>query len=563
VYNPYPVSGKYIPYTGNEILTISFNNMEVVGANMDVARALMMVTVMCLASLSGCFGEDNSLEEISEGDLKVSPSVIPGGEWSVITLKADTAMSVFVPYFVQDPGSMRAQNGTVFDLKDGDSVSMNVLFPPRNSDIIFLIGDYGRENWPIRAPDVSWAAWANGLTEGSAAIMAVDNADAGGEWKWIVPANESGGDVVIKSLETVRDQRSDLTEADGVGASGGWVNGRDVYDWVDFITDDSPCATCGPDGAVGYLDRWVGNANPSYEHAVVYFEGVMLGYGLDRVEVHRFQSNTAWSVNICGYKDGSVYPDEWLIFGAHFDIAPPIAYTPGAEIGIPGYGTRHGAYDNAAGSSMVLTTASVLAEFDARRTMVFCLWSSEEEGLWGSRSFANDLPDGVTVSNYLNLDMAGVNYPGDYALSVYLGPDGTGDVIDQPGMYYLAEWIGADALDLGYEIERGREAWLADGESPLWGDIYEDTVAVYESPTARSDHQSFQNIGVATLGWNGLVDGYPCYHRECDTMETMIDYMGTDDSTGINNLVHSWDIVTWWAVYAFLHMDQTPVPNEL
>ena len=563
MYNPYPVSGKYIPYTGNEILTISFNNMEVVGANMDVARALMMVTVMCLASLSGCFGEDNSLEEISEGDLKVSPSVIPGGEWSVITLKADTAMSVFVPYFVQDPGSMRAQNGTVFDLKDGDSVSMNVLFPPRNSDIIFLIGDYGRENWPIRAPDVSWAAWANGLTEGSAAIMAVDNADAGGEWKWIVPANESGGDVVIKSLETVRDQRSDLTEADGVGASGGWVNGRDVYDWVDFITDDSPCATCGPDGAVGYLDRWVGNANPSYEHAVVYFEGVMLGYGLDRVEVHRFQSNTAWSVNICGYKDGSVYPDEWLIFGAHFDIAPPIAYTPGAEIGIPGYGTRHGAYDNAAGSSMVLTTASVLAEFDARRTMVFCLWSSEEEGLWGSRSFANDLPDGVTVSNYLNLDMAGVNYPGDYALSVYLGPDGTGDVIDQPGMYYLAEWIGADALDLGYEIERGREAWLADGESPLWGDIYEDTVAVYESPTARSDHQSFQNIGVATLGWNGLVDGYPCYHRECDTMETMIDYMGTDDSTGINNLVHSWDIVTWWAVYAFLHMDQTPVPNEL
>tara|TARA_Y100000768_G_scaffold102711_1_gene75082 strand:+ start:1246 stop:2937 length:1692 start_codon:yes stop_codon:yes gene_type:complete len=563
VYNPYPVTGKCVPHTGNEILTISFNNREVVGTNMDVARALMMVTVMCLASLSGCFGEDSVSEKISEDDLKVSPSIIPGGEWTVITLKASTEMSVFVPYFVQDPGSMRAQNGTVFDLKEGESVSMNVLFPPRNSEIIFLIGDYGRENWPIRAPDVSWVAWADGQTEGSAAIMAVPNEDAGGEWKWIVPANQSGGDVVIKSLQTVRDQRTDLTDADGVGASSGWVNGRDVYEWVDFITDDTPCATCGPDGAVGYLDRWIGNANPSYEHAITYFEGVMQGYGLDRVEVHRFQWNTAWAVNICGYKDGSVYPDEWLIFGAHFDIAPPVAYTPGAEIGVPGYGTRHGAYDNAAGSSMVLSTAKVLAEFDARRTMVFCLWSSEEEGLWGSRSFANDLPDGITVSNYLNLDMAGVNYPGDYAMSVYLGPDGTGDVIDQPGMYYLAEWIGADALDLGYEIERGREAWLADGESPLWGDIYEDTVAIYESPTARSDHDSFQQIGVATLGWNGLVDGYPCYHRECDTMETMIDYMGTDDSTGINNLVHSWDIVTWWAVYAFLHMDQTPVPNEL
>ena len=140
---------------------------------MDVARALMMVTVMCLASLSGCFGEDSVSEEISEGDLKVSPSILPGGEWSIVTLKASTDMSVFVPYFVQDPGSMRAQNGTVFDLKDGESVSMNVLFPPRNSEVIFLIGDYGRENWPIRAPDVSWASWADGQTEGSAAIMAL------------------------------------------------------------------------------------------------------------------------------------------------------------------------------------------------------------------------------------------------------------------------------------------------------------------------------------------------------------------------------------------------------
>ena len=539
-----------------------------VPVSVDGIRAVLMVTIMFVAPLSGCFGEEVDSSSLGQDSLNVYPSTIPAGEWVVITLRADADMSVFVPYFIQDPGSLRAQNGTVFDLKKGDSISMNALFPPRNSDVVFLISDYGREDWPIRGPDVSWDSWASGATDGESSISAVENQDSGGEWRWIIPGNNSGGDVSIKYIETIRNERSDLSDADGVAASDGWVNGRDVYEWVEFITDDTPCTEalfvgCGPDLARGYLDRWVGNANPSYEHAVTYFEGVMQGYGLDSVEVHRFQSNTAWSVNICGYKEGSVYPDEWLIFGAHFDIAPPIAYTPGAEIGIPGYGTRHGAYDNAAGSSMVLTTASVLAEFDARRTMVFCLWSSEEEGLWGSRSFANDLPDGVTVSNYLNLDMAGVNFPGDYALSVYLGPDGTGEEIDQPGMYHLAEWIGADALDLGYEIERGREAWLEGGESPLWGVEYVDTVAIYESPTARSDHQSFQNIGVATLGWNGLVDGYPCYHRECDTMQTMIDYMGTDNSTGINNLVHSWDIVTWWAVYAFLHMDQTPVPNEL
>jgi hypothetical protein len=525
-------------------------------------KAIMLMSIMFLAPLSGCFGETEETELGAEALVVESEGGLLGGMWQQLSLTANQDLAVYIPYFIQDPGSLRAQNGTVLDLKAGESVGVNVLFPPRNANVSFFLGEFGRENWPIRMAGESWSDWLdNPVLDG--AVQAVENEDLSGLWPWLVAGNETGGEVVAKTMETVRPQRSDLTDADGVGASDGWVNGRDVYDWVDFITDDTPCATCGPDGAVGYLDRWIGNANPSYEHAITYFEGVMKGYDLDSVEVHRFQSNTAWAVNICGYKTGSVYPDEWLIFGAHFDIAPPVAYTPGAEIGVPGYGTRHGAYDNAAGSSMVLTTASVLAEFDARRTMVFCLWSSEEEGLWGSRSFANDLPEGVTVSNYLNLDMAGVNYPGDYALSVYLGPDGTEEAIDQAGMFHLAEWIGADALDLGYQMERGREEWLAGGESPLWGNDYVDMVAIYESPTARSDHDSFQNIGVATLGWNGLVDGYPCYHRECDTMETMIEYMETDTSTGTDNMVHSWDIVTWWAVYAFLHMDQTPVPNEL
>ncbi|MAL05095.1 MAG: hypothetical protein CML76_04290, partial [Rhodobiaceae bacterium] len=318
-------------------------------------QAVGLMVLMILAPLSGCFGE-NEIETLDAGSLSISDSdALQAGMWQTITLQASNDLAVFVPYFIQDPGSMRAQNGTVLDMKSGDKVSMNILLPPRNEEIVFFLGDIGRVNWPIREPDQSWMAWLNNPSTGSS-VEAVENLDVGGMWPWLVPGNVTGGDIIPLVMETSRPFRSDLTEENGVGASDGWVNGRDVYDWVDFITDDTPCATCGPDGAVGYLDRWVGNANPSYEHAVTYFEGVMLGYGLDRVEVHRFQSNTAWSVNICGYKDGSVYPNEWLIFGAHFDIAPPVAYTPGAEIGIPGYGTRHGAYDNAAGSSMVLTT---------------------------------------------------------------------------------------------------------------------------------------------------------------------------------------------------------------
>jgi hypothetical protein len=522
-------------------------------------HALFIVWLMLVAPLAGCFGEEEG-SGVSPGALVVvEADALRGGMWQQITLNAKEDLAVYIPYFIQDPGSLRAQNGTVLHLEKGDSESVNILFPPRNDEVVFFLGEIGRVNWPIRAANISWMSWLEN-TANNGAIQAVDNQDEGGLWPWVVPGNSTGGEVVPMLMQTVRPQRGDLTEENGVEASDGWLNGRDVYEWVKFITDETPDATDPYDGAVGYLDRWIGNGNPAYEDAIAYFEGVMRGYGLD-VEVHRFQSGTLWAVNICGYKTGTVYPNEWLVFGAHFDIAPPVAYLPGPNI--PGYGTRTGAYDNTAGTSMVLTTASVLADFDARRTMVFCLWSSEEEGLWGSSAFTGDVPNGVTISNYLNLDMAGINYPGEYALSVYLGPDGSGDVIEQAGMFHLAEWIGADAFDLAYQMERGRAEWEASGESPLWQNNYEDVVAIYESPTARSDHQPFQDIGVATLGWNGVVDGYPCYHRNCDRLSTMEEYMMTEGATGEANLVHSWDIVTWWAVYAFLHMDQTPVPNEL
>ena len=165
---------------------------------MDALRAMIMVAIMSLGSLSGCFGEDEGSESLSADGLKVSPDVITGGDWTVIKLDAGNDMSVFVPYFVQDPGSMRAQNGTVFDLKEGETVSVNILFPPRNSNVFLLIGEYGRVNWPIRAAGISWTAWDSGISEGDSSVMAVENQDDGGEWPWIVPGNDDGAEGITK-----------------------------------------------------------------------------------------------------------------------------------------------------------------------------------------------------------------------------------------------------------------------------------------------------------------------------------------------------------------------------
>ena len=77
---------------------------------------------------------------------------------------------------------------------------------------------------------------------------------------------------------------------------------------------------------------------------------------------------------------------------------------------------RVGAYDNTAGTSMVLTVAEAMAAYSTCNTMVFCLWSREEGGKRGSDFWTDywvkeDNPN-VEVTNYVNLDMAGVNWPG-------------------------------------------------------------------------------------------------------------------------------------------------------
>ena len=527
---------------------------------MRALHALLFTFLMLSAPLSGCFGTEEE-KETTANDLVVEPGVLSLAVWQEIELYAQKDLAVFIPHMVNSDTTFFIQNSTVLNIRGGDSIVLQILPPPAQEHVAFLVGEYGRTNWPVRQANESWSTWVSrggndGAENGS--IM-IDNSTV--TLPTITSANSTGGMADVQFVHGRRLASGDIGAEQGAAHANGWVNGREVYNWMDMITDETPDPLDLADGAKGYLDRWIGNGNPAYEDAITFFSGVFEGYGL-RVVVHRFQAGTVWAVNICGYKDGLVFPDEWLVFGGHFDIAPPAAYTPGPDI--PGYRTRVGAYDNTAGSSMIMTTAGALSQIESRRTMVFCLWSSEEEGLWGSDSWTKDIDSDVTVTNYLNLDMASINYPGNYALSTYIGPEIEQQTIDQPEMFYLAEWIGAGPLNLSYQMERGHEAWLEDGESGLWENQYEDTVAIYESPTARSDHESFQaNLGTITMGWNGVVDGYPCYHRNCDTLSQVESYMVTESATGEQNLVHSLDIVTWWATYCFMHMDEKPVLNAL
>ena len=565
--------------------------------------AIILVFLMGLAPLSGCLSSDDN-GGLKSSDVEVTPSVLTGGTFQGLTIKASEDLSAFIPYLILNKDSGFVQNSTVVDLKAGESVQIQVLAPPRTDTALVMIGKYGREDWPIRNIDESWRTWISrgGMDESTnQGISRVDNDTL----DTVMASEENGGSVIIIALKIERPMAAGYSIDEGGRHSTGVVSGRDTYNYLSMFTDQTLDPTDAADGAVGYLNRWAGQGNQAYEDGARYLIQQLESFGLE-VKTHRFEFTDIFgkqnpeAYNICGYRWGEETPDEWMVFGAHFDVAPPanaIALDPHIT-GSRTYGTRVGAYDNTAGTSMVMTVAEAMSGYSTRRTMVFCLWSGEEGGKRGSDYWTDyfvkeDNPN-VEVTNYVNLDMAGVNWPGGggaphgdpdpaidssgypkddevWPMRIYIGPSENHDVMNQAGMINLALWIGSDAIGVEDEmstllgVDHPVETWKVDD----WLAKERPAIVVHEDTTARSDHASFQdNLGTVTMGFGGLVDGYWCYHQTCDTLEEMEDWMDTtgkdygEENSGKSNLVDSLDIITWWATYSFFHLDESPVINS-
>ena len=578
-------------------------------------QALFLVLLMCLAPLSGCFGENDNAGLVRPDDVTITPITMIGGIFQGLTLSVEQDMSAFIPYLIKNQETGFIQNSTVLDMRAGDSVLLSVLAPPRTDTAVILLGEYGREDWPIRSIDESWKTWfdRSGFESGDArGVMRV--AGVNGTLDTVMPSNNSGGQVTAVRISVDRPMAAAYSEADGGRHSTGLVDGLNVFNYISHISDETADPTDAADGAVGYLDRWAGQGNAAYEDAAQYLIGNLESFGLE-VIVQRFTYDSLMTgaqnpeaYNICGYRFGEVNPDKWMVFGAHFDIAPPVnAGMLDPHIFGRTYGTRVGAYDNTAGTSMVLTVAEAMANFDTRNTMVFCLWSGEEGGKRGSDFWTDywvkEENPNVEVTNYVNLDMAGVNWPGGggapcgnghgggaagcdpqpeidpdgypkdeevWPMRVYIGPSLDHDVMNQPGMVGLAMWIGSDAIGVEEQMApllgegHSAETWKVDD----WMAKDRPEIIIYEDTTARSDHATFQdNLGTVTMGFGGLVDGYWCYHQTCDTVDEMVDWMDTtgkdygEEQSGTSNLVDALDTITWWATYSFFHLDETPVRN--
>ena len=575
-----------------------------------------VIALFLAVSFAGCL-ENNEDEPISSDDAIINPNVLVGGEFQALVITVKRDVSVFIPHMVVDPSSNYVQNGTILDMRTGETEQLTILAPPRIDTAFVFLSKYGTEIWPIRNPSESWNDWVErgGINGGSLSVTRIAPSE-GASLYTLNSTNEVASSIVPIKLNVAREISAAYTIDEGGLFSTGFVDGRTVYNSIARISDETPDILDPADGAVGYLDRWAGQGNLAYEDAAQFLIAEMTAYGL-RVEVQRFAIEDVLgnvnpeAYNVCGFRDGTLYPNEWLVFGAHFDIAPP-ANAGLVDPHITGsrtYGTRVGAYDNTAGTSMVLAAGESMAAmpYDTRRTMVYCLWSGEEGGLRGSDYWTDTLADrypDVTVTNYINLDMAGVNWPGGggapcggehgggqngcdpdpqpdtdgypkdsevWPMRIYIGPSLNYNKIDQPDLVYLSQWIGADAINVSMQQDilvgsdnNSEDTWKYD----VWVEQDRPEIIIYEDTTARSDHASFQNnLDTITLGFGGLVDGYWCYHQTCDTVQEMIDWMDNEargygnNATGVDNLVNSLDMITWWATYSFFHMDQNPILN--
>jgi N-acetylated-alpha-linked acidic dipeptidase len=120
-----------------------------------------------------------------------------------------------------------------------------------------------------------------------------------------------------------------------------------------------------------------------------------VGPGPVRVKIHLkqdYQFRTLWDV--IGRVPGNEFPDEWVVAGNHRDA------------------WVYGAVDPNSGTAAMLEAAHGIGEllksgWKPRRTLVFCSWDGEEEGLMGSTEWAEQHESELaSAAAYFNMDVA-------------------------------------------------------------------------------------------------------------------------------------------------------------
>jgi Zn-dependent M28 family amino/carboxypeptidase len=231
----------------------------------------------------------------------------------------------------------------------------------------------------------------------------------------------------------------------------------------------------------------------------------------------RVQAATIISHNVVGYLPGKKYPDETVIYSAHWDHL---------GIGKPddrGDTIYNGALDNATGIAQLIEQARAFAgEPRTDRSIVFLAVTAEEKGLLGSEYYAqNPLFPAAKTAGVLNTD--------------------GGQLWGRARNFTISGNAKLGLLDMLIAEGRKQGRYYSPDPHPEAGHFY------------RSDHFSFAKVGVPAISFNegndlmsgGVARGEALdkeytdkhYHQPSDEWSTAWDFTGmAEDDQLLHNL---------------------------
>jgi len=158
--------------------------------------------------------------------------------------------------------------------------------------------------------------------------------------------------------------------------------------------------------------------SPEAVEAQNWLKGQFESYGYE-VELFDFNMPSGpASDNVLATKLGTKYPDEYVVIGGHYDSYSYSGNAPGAD-------------DDGSGTCGVMEVARVMSDFETDRTVIFCAWSGEEYGLYGSEAYAEwAAGEGLNILGYFNIDMCGYRHPGNPILTDIIAPSSAQPLAD-------------------------------------------------------------------------------------------------------------------------------------
>lgn len=193
--------------------------------------------------------------------------------------------------------------------------------------------------------------------------------------------------------------------------------------------------------------------------------------------------------NVIATQTGMINPDRIWIVGGHVDSTSnqPETLAPGAD-------------DNGTGSVLTMHVAEILHQQLFEDTIIYALWTGEEQGLYGSTAWAADAAaQGLDIQGYYNFDMVGWTDPEPEDLDV---------IVNTNSQQFGQDFIAATNLYTTLP-----------------------TVFTVDSTMQYSDHYPFWTQGY--FSFCGIEDCwpiYPYYHTTQDTIDK-VDFNFLGDCT--------------------------------